>query len=119
MHVVSDREHVARKSRDAIESRVKHLALGTFAQVFHFCKRAQQLVLKFGGLAFGLGSRVGLLGSRRVFSLGGRTFCLAGGWVRHCFQSILSNIRMPGISGLWRQKSSVYGASKRPTTRAV
>ena len=119
MHVVGDRKHVARKSRDAIEPRVKNLALGALPQVLHFGKRAQQLVLEFGGLAFGLGNRVGLLGRSRVFRFGGRTFSLAGGWVRHCFQSILGNIRMPGISGLQRQKSSVYGVSKRLTTRAV
>src|SRR6188474_3418280 len=119
MHVVGDREHVACKSCNAVEPRIENLTLGALAQVFHFGKRAQQLVLEFRGLALGLGKQVGLFGRRRVLRFGGRTFSLAGGWVRHCFLSILGKIRMPGISGLRRQKSSVYGASKRLTTRAV
>src|SRR4029450_8478124 len=110
---------VARKTGDAIHACIQNLALGAFAQVFHLGKGAQELVLVLGCFTRCLGHRIGCFGSCRFDSLVSHGFALAGWRVRHRSQSILSISGCPGISGLWAQKSSVRGASKRLTTRAV
>ena len=50
VHVVGDREDVAREIRHAIDARIRDLALGAAAQILHLGERAQQPVLQVGRL---------------------------------------------------------------------
>ena len=66
VHVVGDRQHVARERRDAVLAHVGDLALGALAQVLHLGQRAQQPVLVLGVLAR---QRLHQRGDLRLFGL--------------------------------------------------
>ena len=59
LHVVGDRQDIARKIGDAVGARVGHLALGAAAQIFHLGQRAQQAVLQARGLLGERRDRIG------------------------------------------------------------
>ena len=108
MHIVGDRQHVAPKPRNAIDPRIENLPFRAFAQVLHFGKRAQQLVLELRCFSLGLGDRIGGFASRRLIRFAA---AIASAW--RAVGSVIvinpssANIRMPRISGLRHEKSSV------------
>jgi hypothetical protein len=73
LHVVGDRDNVAREGRDAVQARVGDLALGSPAQILHFGERAKELVLvvrTFLRQRFDQGCNLGFIGRP-----GGVGFC--------------------------------------------
>jgi hypothetical protein len=118
-HVVSDREHVARESRDAVIASVRDLPLGSPTHVLHLGERAQQLVLVVGRftrqlldqrghpLGFarrGVRARQGLRSHRRD------VVGTARSRIRHLVVPATKWVLSAGISGLCREKSSSYRA---------
>ena len=59
LHVVGDRQDIAREIGDPVDARVGDFALGAAAQVFHLGQRAQQPVLQARGLPCELRDRIG------------------------------------------------------------
>ena len=118
VHVVGDRQHVARERGDAVLARVRELALGALAQVLHLRERAQQPVLVLGVLArqrLHQGGDLRLLGRRNSgvglpgalsLRLGGRVIGAAGGVIRHRVGPFANGVVSPRISGLGAEKSS-------------
>jgi hypothetical protein len=99
MHVVGHRKDIAGKTSNTVRACIQNLALGAFAQILHFGKGTQQLVLVLRGFARRLGHRIGCSGGCRFDSLVSHGFALAGCRVRHRSQSILSISGSLGYQG--------------------
>src|SRR5262249_46329419 len=107
---------------DAVVARVRHLALGPLAQIFHLRQRTQEFVLVVGsfagernhGVLFRSGRRFASRGIERHLGRGligslivliGRGARCANGRIRHCCVPHLQ-LGSPPISGFKPQKST-------------